>query len=62
VEKGIFASKAVGTFTLVFVGTGAIMVNDISGGALGHVGTGPTCKIIQGTNCYRQREAACGEN
>jgi aquaporin Z len=30
--------EAIGTFALVFVGTGAIMVNEISGGAVTHVG------------------------
>ena len=27
-----------GTFILVFVGTGAIVINDVSGGAITHVG------------------------
>lgn len=31
-------AEAIGTFTLVFAGTGAVMVNDISKGAVTHVG------------------------
>ena len=31
-------AEAIGTFALVFVGTGAIVVNEVSGGALTHVG------------------------
>lgn len=32
------AAEFIGTFFLVFVGTGAVIVNDISGGALTHLG------------------------
>ena len=32
------AAEFVGTFALVFAGTGAIVVDAASGGALGHVG------------------------
>lgn len=32
------AAEAFGTFCLVFAGTGAIVVNDVSGGAITHVG------------------------
>src|SRR4051794_29759392 len=32
------AAEALGTFALVFAGTGAIVVNDLSGGAVSHVG------------------------
>jgi aquaporin Z len=31
-------AEAIGTFTLVFAGTGAVMVNEISKGAVTHVG------------------------
>jgi aquaporin NIP len=31
-------AEALGTFTLVFAGTGAIVINDLSGGAVTHVG------------------------
>jgi aquaporin NIP len=33
-----YTSELIGTFALVFFGTGAIMVNEISGGAIGHLG------------------------
>src|SRR5215213_9136582 len=33
-----FAAEAIGTFCLVFAGTGAIVVNDVSGGTVTHVG------------------------
>lgn len=36
-KKKLFA-EALGTFFLVFAGTGAIIVNDVSGGAITHVG------------------------
>jgi serine/threonine protein kinase len=32
------AAEALGTFTLVFAGTGAIVINDVSGGTVSHVG------------------------
>lgn len=35
-----------GTFMLVFAGTGAIVVNDISGGAIGHAGIAVTFGLI----------------
>ncbi len=32
------AAKAIGTFCLVFAGTGAIIVDQVTGGAIGHAG------------------------
>ena len=32
------AAEVIGTFCLVFAGTGAIIINDISGGKVTHVG------------------------
>jgi len=37
-QRSIFMAEAVGTYALVLAGTGAIMVNDLYGGALGHLG------------------------
>lgn len=37
-----YFSEFFGTFVLVFAGTGAIIVNDISGGQIGHVGVALT--------------------
>lgn len=33
-----YAAETIGTFCLVFAGTGAIVINDVSGGAISHVG------------------------
>ena len=35
-----------GTFTLVFAGTGAIVVNDLSGGSISHVGIALTFGLV----------------
>jgi len=32
------AAELVGTFALVFAGTGAIVIDDVTGGAVSHVG------------------------
>ena len=40
------AAEAFGTFALVFAGTGAIVVNDASGGAITHVGVAITFGLI----------------
>jgi len=39
-------SEFIGTFCLVFAGTGAIIVNDISGGTISHVGVALTFGLI----------------
>ena len=41
-----YASEAIGTFALVFVGTGAIVVNDTTGGAITHVGIALTFGLV----------------
>jgi MIP family channel proteins len=40
------AAELLGTFALVFAGTGAIVINDTSGGAVSHVGIGLTFGLI----------------
>lgn len=40
------AAEAVGAFGLVFAGAGAIVVNSVSGGAIGHVGIALTFGLI----------------
>lgn len=40
------AAEFAGTFALVFVGTGAIIINDISGGAITHVGISLTFGLV----------------
>lgn len=41
-----YASEFIGTFALVFAGTGAIIINDISGGVIGHVGIALTFGLV----------------
>lgn len=40
------AAEVLGTFALVFAGTGAIVVNDVSGGAVTHVGISLTFGLV----------------
>jgi aquaporin Z len=40
------AAEAIGTFSLVFAGTGAIVINDVSGGAVTHVGVAVTFGLV----------------
>jgi aquaporin Z len=40
------AAEMVGTFTLVFAGTGAIVINSVSGGTVSHVGVGLTFGLV----------------
>lgn len=40
------AAEAFGAFALVFAGTGAIVINDVSGGAITHVGVALTFGLI----------------
>lgn len=40
------AAEFFGTFALVFAGTGAIVINDVSGGAIGHVGISLTFGLV----------------
>ena len=40
------AAELVGTFALVFAGTGAIVIDDVSGGAVSHVGVALTFGLI----------------
>src|SRR6516225_4010931 len=39
-------AEFIGTFALVFAGTGAIVVNQVSGGALTHVGVALTFGLV----------------
>lgn len=41
-----FVAEAIGTFCLVFAGTGAIVVNDVSNGVVSHVGIALTFGLI----------------
>jgi len=41
-----YIAEAVGTFALVFCGTGAIVINEVSGGAVGHQGIAITFGLI----------------
>src|SRR6516164_8753628 len=39
-------AELLGTFALVFAGTGAIVINDVSGGSVSHVGVGLTFGLV----------------
>lgn len=39
-------AELLGTFTLVFAGTGAIIINDVSGGVIGHAGIALTFGLV----------------
>jgi aquaporin Z len=41
-----YAAEAIGTFALVFAGTGAIVVNDVTRGAITHVGVALTFGLV----------------
>jgi aquaporin NIP len=41
-----YGAECIGTFALVFAGTGAIVINDVSGGAVTHVGVALTFGLI----------------
>jgi aquaporin NIP len=41
-----YIAETFGTFTLVFAGTGAIVVNDVSGGTVSHVGIALTFGLV----------------
>lgn len=44
--RSIFLAEAVGTYALVLAGTGAIIINDLYGGALGHLGIALTFGMV----------------
>jgi aquaporin NIP len=41
-----YLAEAIGTFALVFCGTGAIIINDVTGGNVGHTGVAITFGLI----------------
>lgn len=41
-----YIAEAIGTFALVFAGTGAIVINDVTGGGVSHVGIALTFGLI----------------
>ena len=41
-----YIAEGIGTFALVFAGTGAIVINDVSGGAITHVGIALTFGLV----------------
>ena len=51
-----YVSEAIGTFFLCFAGCGAIVVNDVTGGTVGHVGVALTFGLVVMAMIY-----ACGE-
>lgn len=51
-------AEAFGTFCLVFAGTGAIIINDVSGGAITHVGIAITFGLIVLSMIYALGDAS----
>ncbi len=51
-------AEAIGTFGLVFAGTGAIVINDVSGGAVTHVGIAITFGLVVMTMIYAVGETS----
>ncbi len=47
-----YIAEFIGTFALVFAGTGAIIINDVSGGVVTNVGVGLTFGMIILTMIY----------
>jgi aquaporin NIP len=47
-----YFSEYIGTFALVFAGTGAIIINDVSGGVITHLGVGLVFGLIIMTMIY----------
>ena len=47
-----YIAEAIGTFMLVFAGTGAIISNDVSGGAVTHVGIALTFGLVVASAIY----------
>ncbi|HSV87746.1 MAG TPA: aquaporin, partial [Bacteroidales bacterium] len=47
-----YLSEIIGTFGLVFCGTGAIIINDISGGTVSHIGIAITFGLTVMTMIY----------
>ncbi len=52
------AAEFVGTFALVFAGTGAIVINDVSGGTITHVGVALTFGLIVSAMIYTVGDAS----
>ena len=50
-----YVAECIGTFALVFFGTGAIIVNDLSGGEIGHLGICLTFGMIVTVMIYTFR-------
>ena len=55
---GKYLSEYLGTFALVFAGTGAIIINDISGGVITHLGIGLVFGLIIMTMIYALGEVS----
>lgn len=50
--KHRYFAEFLGTFILVFAGTGAIVVNEISGGVIGHAGIALTFGLVVAAMIY----------
>ena len=53
------AAEFFGTFTLVFAGTGAIVINEVTCGAVTHAGIAvPVCRLICPAECCEPSSSA----
>jgi len=50
--RNVLLAEAIGTFILVFAGTGAAVVNDVSHGVISHVGVALTFGLVVFTVIY----------
>jgi aquaporin NIP len=53
-----YFSEFIGTFALVFCGTGAIVINEVSGGTVGHLGIAITFGLIVAAMIYAVGEVS----
>lgn len=53
-----YVAEGIGTFCLVFAGTGAIVVNDVSGGTVSHVGIALTFGLVVMAMIYAVGDAS----
>jgi aquaporin NIP len=56
-----YGAEFIGTFALVFAGTGAIVINEASSGAITHVGISLTFGLIVLAMIYTVGDTSCAQ-